>query len=1272
MTEELKIKVRLDTSELKNGVKQIKDTLKNTSSEFGDLEKSTKSATSNTSQMTAAMKGLGAMSMAQTGLIVMSMTKVNKSTQLVRSNMRNVGEELRNMFNFKNFDVGKDGIKGYLESMKIQLKEAGVSAKLLAKNLSPLLTAAFDKLKWAVAGAVSAIGATIVAFSHLSESTREFRQAMNQVNTSFIALGSNAETAEAAYEAFYRILGDVQRSTEAANLLAQITTEEKNLVTWTKIATGAMAMFPDSLPTESLIEAANETIKTAKVTGTLADALNWPADAANKISKALEGSAEAQSIFNKAISQGMTTEDAFNQVLAETNNETQREVILRSALNGIYSESAGLYEEMNRELIKQNEAQNRLNQVMAKLGQITQPVQTAFTNFKATLANALAPAIKVICDWLVTLINWLTTAAAWLGAFLAVIFPGAAEKISSAFNSAASSVNKTTSGTTGLKEGLEEAEGTAQKLRRTLMGFDELNVVSKMDTSGSGASAGSGGAGAGDGIDVSGLDTGDSVFKKAQEQMEEMKEKIKAFLDEFKTEISIIAGALGLLGLANMLDHLGKAIGLGEKFHGIMTNIKKLAATAITIVLQYSLVNEFMDNYIDGEGFKEYLKGLLVAAIGTGILYAMWGPTGLVIGLAVTAVASLKAVIDNGGITNAESGVVALTGIATAIGAIAAAWKTFNIGAFLGEFGAFIALLKEGAGLGPTLAAAFPGIAGALSTVGTALSTFFGSVGAIFGATGTGAVVVGAGIIAAAIAGITGVIIYLKENWDAVVQAFKDWFADNIAPKLDGIRDSFIAIKDALVGVGEAVWNALPESWRDFLVKVGEAIRDIVAAIGEWFASIEWLEAIGAVFEFIGGVIFNAVSGVILGAINTLVGIFEGAAKALEGAVKIISGVIELVVSLFTLDLPKAGEACKKIFDGIVDVFTGLYDATIGAVIDFVEGVIDWFVKLWDELVGHSIVPDMIDDIVQCFKDLPGKVWTWLKELVNGVIKYFADMWTNVKKTTADKLTEIKNAMNTRWQEIKSWFNTNVAPKFTKQYWMDKFESIRKGAADKLTEVKNAINTRWNELKAFFNTHIAPKFTLDYWKKKFENIRKGLADKLADTKSAIQTRWNEIKGWFNTNIAPKFTLNYWKNKFQSIPNGMKSAFNGVIGIVEKAVNQIIKKINTLSWKIPDWVPGVGGKSFGFNFKTISIPRLAEGGITMGSTLANIGENGREAVLPLDNNTGWMDKLADRIATRSSAPTKVVLKVGERELGYAVIDAINKNTKQTGGLKLQLV
>ena len=124
--------------------------------------------------------------------------------------------------------------------------------------------------------------------------------------------------------------------------------------------------------------------------------------------------------------------------------------------------------------------------------------------------------------------------------------------------------------------------------------------------------------------------------------------------------------------------------------------------------------------------------------------------------------------------------------------------------------------------------------------------------------------------------------------------------------------------------------------------------------------------------------------------------------------------------------------------------------------------------------------------------------------------------------------------------------------------------------------------------------------------------------------------------------------------------------------ITSGLNAVKRALNKISVDIPSWVPGFGGKKFGFNFSMSSAPRipmLAKGGIAQSETLAHIGENGyKEAVLPLDRNTEWMDSIADRVIARM--PTqKVVLQVGEKELGWATIGAINGITKQTGTLQL---
>jgi phage-related protein len=134
-----------------------------------------------------------------------------------------------------------------------------------------------------------------------------------------------------------------------------------------------------------------------------------------------------------------------------------------------------------------------------------------------------------------------------------------------------------------------------------------------------------------------------------------------------------------------------------------------------------------------------------------------------------------------------------------------------------------------------------------------------------------------------------------------------------------------------------------------------------------------------------------------------------------------------------------------------------------------------------------------------------------------------------------------------------------------------------------------------------------------------------------------------------------------------IANSIKSAVNGVLYTVENTVNGFISAING-AINLINKIPGVNIKKM----TKIYIPKLATGGIATSSTIANIGENGKEAVLPLENNTEWMDTLADRIAARSGGASKIVLMVDGKELGWASINGINSITKQTGNLQLQLV
>ncbi len=298
-------------------------------------------------------------------------------------------------------------------------------------------------------------------------------------------------------------------------------------------------------------------------------------------------------------------------------------------------------------------------------------------------------------------------------------------------------------------------------------------------------------------------------------------------------------------------------------------------------------------------------------------------------------------------------------------------------------------------------------------------------------------------------------------------------------------------------------------------------------------------------------------------------------------------------------------------------------------------------------------------------------VWDKLAPMFQPVIDFFKGAWEDIRVMFAEAWDFIKDI----WSHVAPFFQ--VMLEVIKQRFYDfqmTLEIIWGVIVEAVRFVIVAVAAYWElcwtKIKAVWNVVIG------YFKAIWDTI-KGIFSVVGDVLTGNwKGAWEGIKGIVNTWVG------FFKRVWQSIKDvfsGVKTffndifkgAFNGVLGIVEKALNAIIKRANKLSWDIPDWVPVIGGGKFGFNFKEVSIPRLATGGIATASTIANIGENGREAILPLDNNTEWMDALANKIAERNAGPSKIVLQVGEKELGWAAINGINGITKQTGNIQLAL-
>jgi hypothetical protein len=106
---------------------------------------------------------------------------------------------------------------------------------------------------------VAGAGAVIAALVGMNAGTEEYRANQGKLITAFESVGLSAETAADTYEYLYSVLGDDGAAVEASAHLAKLTNDEQALAEWTNIATGIYGTFGDSLPIESLAEAANET-----------------------------------------------------------------------------------------------------------------------------------------------------------------------------------------------------------------------------------------------------------------------------------------------------------------------------------------------------------------------------------------------------------------------------------------------------------------------------------------------------------------------------------------------------------------------------------------------------------------------------------------------------------------------------------------------------------------------------------------------------------------------------------------------------------------------------------------------------------------------------------------------------------------------------------------------------------------------------------------------------------------------------------------------------
>lgn len=277
-----------------------------------------------------------------------------------------------------------------LEEVEEKLKSGSSRMQDYAKkldNLGEKAKSAGEKMggvSTAAAGLAGAVAATVPA-------TAEYRKIMASLEASSELAGYSAEETEQTYRTLYGVLADDQTAaTTTANLQALGLSQEQlqNMLNGT---IGAWAKYGDSIPIDGLAESINETAKTATVTGTFADVLNWAG----------------------------TSEDAFNAKLANCRNESERaNLIMQELANQGLMQAGQKWQENNANLVAGNQATADFQQATAELAETVAPIVTQITQIVAGLLekfNALPPSTQRIIGVIVLLTAALGPALSGIG-----------------------------------------------------------------------------------------------------------------------------------------------------------------------------------------------------------------------------------------------------------------------------------------------------------------------------------------------------------------------------------------------------------------------------------------------------------------------------------------------------------------------------------------------------------------------------------------------------------------------------------------------------------------------------------------------------------------------------------------------------------------------------------------------------------------------------------------------------------------------------------------
>lgn len=559
-----------------------------------------------------------------------------------------------------------------------------------------------------------------------------------------------------------------------------------------------------------------------------------------------------------------------------------------------------------------------------------------------------------------------------------------------------------------------------------------------------------------------------------------------------------------------------------------------------------------------------------------------------------------------------------------------------------------------------------------------------------------------------AFSGVVNAISDLLKVFDPVVQAIKDFIGvseDNRTEmqknidKMSAAKAIFEAIKGTIEITGTVISTAI-SLVTDALQKVIEDAQTDGTLINEIITGIQTV--IDTAFAFISDAWNNVLLPVFTEIITWL---SENIQPIFETTFTTIQTVIETVFSAAQAMVETTFTYISELWNGILlPVFTEIYawlvenvqptfETVFAAVQSVVETVFTAIQTVWNDVLSpaFSSISDTITNNLQpTFETAWGAIYSVIETVFNGI----QTIWTTILEPVFTALLEsvrdnIEPLFNTTFEAIKGYVETafqgiadtwenhlkpcfDAIANFIKNTLIPAFNSV-------VSKVRDSVQPIFQKLGDFLKTTLKPTFD-----SVFKSISSVVKVAFAAISSAYKTVLKPLFDGMIDFIKNVFTGN-WKGAWQSIVNTFGTVFNGiiatakipinaVIGLINKAIgfvqsglNAVIGAMNKVSVTIPDWVPGIGGGTFGISIPTVSfgtIPQLEEGGILRKGQKGYLEGAGDEAVVPLEKSDGWLSALAEKINENRASEQPIIININgydknKEDLANEIADALSK-------------